>query len=84
MKDNLFAPQPPSTAPLALRPRDAAAALGISERLLLDWTQQFGLPCVRIGRVVLYPIDAVREWLWLRCEARVSVSNPDPDPAAWN
>ena len=53
----------PAVAPLALRPRDAAAALGISERLLQDWAKTHGLPCIRLGQVVLYPVDEVREWL---------------------
>jgi excisionase family DNA binding protein len=53
----------PAAAPLALRPRDAAVALGISERLLQDWAKTHGLPCVRLGQVVLYPVDEVRAWL---------------------
>ena len=53
----------PAVAPLALRPRDAAAALGISERLLQDWAKTHGLPCLRLGQVVLYPVDEVRAWL---------------------
>jgi excisionase family DNA binding protein len=48
---------------LALRPRDAAAALGISERLLQDWTKEHRLPCVRLGQVVLFPVDEIRQWL---------------------
>jgi len=52
-----------AAAPLALRPRDAAVALGISERLLQDWAKTHGLPCVRLGQVVLYPVDEVRAWL---------------------
>ena len=49
--------------PLALRPRDAARALGISERTLWDWTRTEGLPHVRIGNVVLYPVGCVKQWL---------------------
>ncbi len=50
--------------PLALRPRDAAAALGISERLLWSLTARGdGPPVVRIGRAVLYPVDGLRQWL---------------------
>lgn len=63
MNTNLFQQAMPGFPPLALRPKEAAESLGISERLLLDWTQQHGLPCVRIGRVVLYPVDLTREWL---------------------
>jgi excisionase family DNA binding protein len=53
----------PAVEPLALRPRDAAVALGISERLLQDWAKAHGLPCLRLGQVVLYPVDEVRRWL---------------------
>lgn len=54
---------PPPTPSLALRPRDAARELSISERLLWDWTSSEGLPHVRIGTVVLYPVDRLRQWL---------------------
>ncbi|MCS7047344.1 MAG: helix-turn-helix domain-containing protein [Gemmataceae bacterium] len=53
---------------LALRPREAAQALGISPRTLWALTAPRGpIPCVRIGhgrrRSVLYPVDALRRWL---------------------
>ena len=48
---------------LALRPKDAARALGIGERLLWSWTNQKLIPHVRLGKAVLYPVDALREWL---------------------
>ena len=48
---------------IALRPREAAIALGIGERLLWSKTNSGEIPCVRIGRSVLYPIDLLREWL---------------------
>lgn len=37
--------------------------LGISERLLWTWTNAGQIPHVRIGARVLYPVDALREWL---------------------
>jgi hypothetical protein len=52
--------------PLALRPRDAARALAISERLLWDWTRSEGVPHVRIGNVVLYPVEVLKTWLATR------------------
>ena len=55
--------------PLALRPRDAARALGISERTLWDWTRTERLPPVRIGNVVLYPVGCVKQWLADRADA---------------
>ena len=48
---------------LSMRPREAAKALGISERLLWDWTRRGIVPHVKIGGVVVYPTDALREWL---------------------
>lgn len=60
--------------PLALRPRDAARVLGISERLLWDWTRTEGVPHVRIGNVVLYPVEVLKNWL----AAKATTSEDDP------
>ena len=53
--------------PLALRPREAAKVLGISERLLWQLTHDGHIPCVRIGtgkrRAVLYPVSELQAWL---------------------
>lgn len=46
---------------LALRPKEAAAVLGLSERTfraLLPF-----LPHVRAGGAILVPVDALRRWL---------------------
>ena len=48
---------------LALRPREAAKALGIGERLLWSKTNSGEIPSVRIGRSVLYPIRELERWL---------------------
>lgn len=54
----------PTPAPLSLRPKDAAKALGIGERKLWEITYPRGpVPCVRVGCCVLYPIDGLRAWL---------------------
>ncbi len=50
-------------ARLALRPKDAAKALGIGERLLWSLTNRGEIPHVKIGRATLYPVDQVRAWL---------------------
>lgn len=51
-------------APLALRPREAAAALGIGQRLLWDLTAPRGsIPSVKIGCCVLYPVPMLQAWL---------------------
>ncbi len=46
---------------LALRPKEAAEALGIGERTLRQLLPE--LPHVRVGGVVLIPVDALRGWL---------------------
>jgi excisionase family DNA binding protein len=48
---------------LALRPRDAARALGISPRLLWQLTHDRRIPFVRVGRAILYPVPDLQEWL---------------------
>ncbi|MHC4071463.1 MAG: helix-turn-helix domain-containing protein [Planctomycetota bacterium] len=53
----------PETPCLAMRPREAAKALGISERLLWEWTDKGVVPHVRLGKAILYPVDSLREWL---------------------
>jgi excisionase family DNA binding protein len=55
------------SSPLALRPREAAKALGISPRLLWQLTKDGHIPCVRVGsgkrRTVLYPLADLQAWL---------------------
>lgn len=58
---------------LALRPLEAAKALGISPRLLWQLTHDGVIPCVRVGngkrRAVLYPTAELRAWLNRQAEA---------------
>ena len=46
---------------LALRPAEAARALGLSERALRQILPQ--IPHLRAGSAVLIPVDALRDWL---------------------
>jgi excisionase family DNA binding protein len=46
-----------------MRPREAAKALGISERLLWEWTGRGIVPHFRLGKTILYPVDSLRDWL---------------------
>lgn len=46
---------------LALRPKEAAKALGICEKTLRKLTPR--LPVVRVGGVLRYPVQALRQWL---------------------
>ena len=56
-----------NSSALALRPRDAAKALGISARLLWQLTKDGHVPCVRVGtgkrKAVLYPVTVLQAWL---------------------
>jgi len=48
---------------LALRPKEAASALGVSERTLRTWMQDEGLPFARVGGVVLIPSRELVHWI---------------------
>ena len=48
---------------LSMRRREAAAAIGISVGELDNWTKKGIIPCVRIGKIILYPADLLRDWL---------------------
>ena len=54
-------------APLALRPRVAAKALGISPRALWQLSHDGLIPCVRVGtgkrKTVLYSVAELQAWL---------------------
>jgi excisionase family DNA binding protein len=62
-----------STQPLsletrvALRPKEAAEALGISDRTLRQLLPE--LPTVRRGGIVLIPVEQLRTWLREESEA---------------
>jgi excisionase family DNA binding protein len=58
----------PSVEPLALRPTEAAKALGVSPRVPWAWTAAGEVPHLRRGRVILYPVAALREWLAAQAE----------------
>lgn len=64
--------EPPATAePIALAPimrllwtpKEAAAALGISPRLLWSKTKIGEIPCLRIGKAVRYSPAALQKWI---------------------
>jgi hypothetical protein len=63
------APALPPTS-LALRPREAAKALGISERMLWSLTAPRGtIQSVRVGSCVLYPVTGLQAWLDRQAQA---------------
>jgi excisionase family DNA binding protein len=62
------------SSPLALRPREAAKALGISPRHLWQLTKDGHIPCVRVGsgtrKTVLYPVADLQAWLTRQTQAK--------------
>jgi predicted DNA-binding transcriptional regulator AlpA len=52
---------------LALRPKEAAQALGIGVRLLWSLTNQGLIPHARLGRAIVYPVDSLRTYLAEQC-----------------
>ena len=64
--------QSENTMKLSLRPREAAAAIGISARTLWTLTKRGEIPHTRLGRTVLYPVEALRRWLQERSQSRTA------------
>jgi len=61
---SIYPDQPAPELPrLALRPKEAATALGMSEKSLWSLTQPRGsLPCVRHGSRVCYYVHQLQAW----------------------
>jgi excisionase family DNA binding protein len=63
----------PATCPLSdrlsLRPKEAAAALGVSDRTLRTWMRDEGLPYLRLNGVVLIPRAGLDKWFAARISA---------------
>jgi excisionase family DNA binding protein len=55
---------------LALRPKAAARALDIGERLLWSMTNRGEIPHVRLGKRVLYPVAELERWLAERAQQK--------------
>ena len=56
---------------LSVRPYEAAKLMSISERTLATWTKKEGLPCTKVGRIVLYSIPEIASWLESRKKGAV-------------
>jgi excisionase family DNA binding protein len=57
----------------ALSVREAAEALGVSERLVRTAIDDGVLPALRLGRRILIPMDAIDAWL----DGRTSGGGPN-------
>lgn len=60
---------PLNASPLSLRPREAAKALGISERTLWTLTASGDVPHFKLGRATLYPVRELTDWLTAKTAA---------------
>ena len=54
---------------IALRPREVAAALGVSARTGRKWMRDDGLPYLRLDGVVLIQRSRLDEWMTARVES---------------
>jgi len=63
MSSNQPAEVAPAEPKLTLNRREAAALLGIGEKLLWSKTKANRIPHVRIGGRVLYPREVLQRWL---------------------
>ena len=64
---------------VALRPAEAAKAMGISRRLVAQLLAERGpgaMPRCRIGRAVVIPTDELRRWLSERTEPQQKGPTP--------
>jgi hypothetical protein len=64
---------------LAMRPHAAALALGISERLLEEWRRKGLVPYIKVGGVILFPLDSLRDWLRKQAEGDEKKPKKVPD-----
>lgn len=60
----------PSVPRLALRPKDAALALGLSPRKLWELTASKQIPHIRLGKAILYSVAALETWLAQQADAQ--------------
>lgn len=67
MRDAIQWPQRPGHSlpplPLAMRPKVAAQAIGVSQRTLWSMAKRGSIPHARIGGCVVYPTAAILSWL---------------------
>lgn len=76
-KPKSFKLRPPQIPVLALRADEAAIALGISRSMLGEWTKSGIVPSIRLGGVLLYPVQGLK--LWLRQKQSETIQKPTDD-----
>ena len=58
---------------LALRPKEAAAALGIGNNAIYELCARQDFPTLKIGNKIIIPVDGLRRWLVSQTEGRPDV-----------
>lgn len=66
------APEPPA---ISLRPRQAAASLGISLKHLERLTKAGEIPAAKVGRCTVYSVDGLKAWLASRMEGGIHAAH---------
>ncbi len=59
--------KPDAPLPLAVRQAKAAELLSVSDKTLSTWTKHGLVPHIRIDGTILYPVEALKQWLHDRC-----------------
>lgn len=49
--------------PLMVKPSQAAKLLQVCEKTLWTWTKDGTIPAIKVGGVVRYSVDALRQWI---------------------
>ena len=57
------------TPRLALRFREVAKAIGVSQRTLFEWVRKNRIPHKKVGKVIMFSTDELRKWLASRTTA---------------
>jgi len=81
MPSDLSAPAAPAIPAITLRPRDAARALGVCERVLWQMTKEEDIPHFRVGRLVLYPVAELTKWAGQRAQQHAGGADDDAGKA---
>jgi excisionase family DNA binding protein len=65
----------PAQSAISVRPRQAAASLGVSLSTLERLTKSGEIPHAKVGRCTVYPVDALKAWLSSRVEGGSHAAN---------
>lgn len=58
----------PTTERLALRKKETAQTMGVSERMIHSMVQSGELPSFKMGRVVLIPVEGIKAYMEARTQ----------------